>query len=413
MADGSRWAPILEGADADAARAAVTALGGALAAREGDGGHPSHLALFWAYVAGAIDEPWTAAAYDAAIDALGAHVERGLSHRGLYGGVAGAGFTLAHVSEAGAADPILDAIDATLADALTVDRWVADYDLVGGLTGLGVYFLERLAHAEAPVARAGLARVVDHLLANAESTPGGLAWFTPAARLPPHQRERSPDGHFDCGLAHGVPGPLALLGRIAQEHSDDDRVRAAATSALGWLAAQALPPTSSGRYPSVSDRSGRPRSRARTAWCYGDPGVAIAAWSTARRLGLPDEMWRALAREATTRPIADTEIRDAGFCHGAAGLGHLANRAYQASGEPALRDAARRWFRATLAHRRPHGTEGIAGFAAWDPTTEQLVPATDLVEGATGVALALLAAIQPVAPLWDRLFLCDLPPGPA
>jgi hypothetical protein len=56
--------------------------------------------------------------------------------------------------------------------------------------------------------------------------------------------------------------------------------------------------------------------------------------------------------------------------------------------------------------RRP---EGIAGFAIRSDGPESWLPSATLLDGAIGVALALLAAIQPVEPAWDRLLLCDVP----
>jgi hypothetical protein len=39
-------------------------------------------------------------------------------------------------------------------------------------------------------------------------------------------------------------------------------------------------------------------------------------------------------------------------------------------------------------------------------------PAADLLTGASGVALALHAAISPIEPAWDQLLLADLSPIP-
>jgi len=69
----------------------------------------------------------------------------------------------------------------------------------------------------------------------------------------------------------------------------------------------------------------------------------------------------------------------AGFCHGAIGLAHIFNRLYQANGEPVFREAARRWFGHVLDESQ--------------------------LEGAAGIGLALLAAMTPLEPRWDRLFL--------
>lgn len=77
---------------------------------------------------------------------------------------------------------------------------------------------------------------------------------------------------------------------------------------------------------------------------------------------------------------------DAGLCHGSAGLAHIFNRHWQATGERVFADAARRWFGRTLA-RIDHVSGG--GF----------------LSGRAGVALALLHAASAREPTWDRVLL--------
>lgn len=397
------WVPILDGELADEARRAVIDVARAIASGQGTARDPTDLTLFWAYVAGAIDEDWTSAAYDAATQQLCEWIAAEVPHFALHGGLAGAGWVLAHVSEDDAAEEILGAVDDALASVLAVERWSRHYDLIGGLTGLGVYFLERGERG-----RAGLARVVDHLATLAETTAEGTAWFTQPDAIPPLQRERWGNGYFNCGLAHGVPGPIALLGRIATLPDADPRARELCEGALAWLAAQAMPPDERGRYPSSRDRDQRGHHPTRTAWCYGEPGIAIAAIGAAKRIGVPVEPWLAIARAAATRDEALCGVNDAGFCHGSAGLAHVFDRIYQCTGEDVFREASRRWFRRALEMRRP---DGLGGFAAWivDGGSFVFAPAADLIEGAAGVALALLAGLQPSEPNWDRIVQCDLP----
>jgi hypothetical protein len=84
---------------------------------------------------------------------------------------------------------------------------------------------------------------------------------------------------------------------------------------------------------------------------------------------------------------------------------------FQATGELRLGQAAWIWFERTLAMQRPgkgiggfetRGSDG-AGSPAWsdDP---------GLLTGATGIALALLAATSPIEPAWDRMLLVSIPP---
>lgn len=152
----------------------------------------------------------------------------------------------------------------------------------------------------------------------------------------------------------------------------------------------------------------------RLAWCYGDPGVAAALLATARAVG--DEGWERqagrVALDAAARSEDKAGVQDAGLCHGSAGLGHLFNRLYQATGEEPLAAAARRWFESCLDFPQA-GHDGVAGYASWSPVggAGELGWTDDpgFLTGAAGVGLALLAATGEIEPAWDRVLAISLP----
>ena len=121
-----------------------------------------------------------------------------------------------------------------------------------------------------------------------------------------------------------------------------------------------------------------------------------------------------IALTAAARDESTSHVRDAGLCHGAAGVGHLFNRMFQATGEERLAEAARLWFERTFTFQAPG--EPIAGFRAWEVGIEGNPgwrPDAGFLEGAAGVGLALLGAVSGVEPAWDRVLLVSLPPLPA
>ena len=81
----------------------------------------------------------------------------------------------------------------------------------------------------------------------------------------------------------------------------------------------------------------------------------------------------------------------------------------------ALRDVVRKTgkvFAQVFALRQPG--KAIAGFPAWEvgPQGDPIwVESMDFLTGAPGVGLALLAAVSPVEPTWDRILLVSGPPG--
>lgn len=328
---------------------------------------------------------------------------------GLYSGFPGVAWVAEHLQtrlfepDPESGDPYLEIDEALLTFVGTLTT-ADEYDLIGGVTGLGVYARERLA---SPSGALLLERVVDHLATQAETGPDGTTWFTPPHRLPEWQREIHPQGLYNLGVAHGIPAVLALLAIACRAGVAADRARPLLDGAVRWLLARQLPAGTASCFGTVAVAGGEP-SPSRLAWCYGDPGIAATLLVAAQAAGEP--AWEAkaleIARHAARRAPEQSFVRDAGICHGAAGLAHLFNRFWQASGEAVFRDAAVAWIERTLAFQVPG--EGIAGFSAWHAQSGQQgrwVAEPGLLEGATGVGLVLLAAVSAVEPEWDRILL--------
>jgi lantibiotic modifying enzyme len=417
------WSPLLSGPLADQALQAVREIAGALATAPESGrsaslaGGQAGQALFYAYLALHTSD---SAAADRAADLLDQAAEALASTPlppSLYSGFPGVAWTMEHLRgrlfeeemEEGEEDPLQE-IDEALLAPLSRSPWPGEYDLIGGLVGLGVYALERLPH---PTAAAILEQIVNRLDELAERLDEGTAWFTPPERLPDWQREIHTRGVYNLGLAHGIPGVVAVLAGAAGAGVAAGRARPLLDSTVRWLLARRYGPEMSSCFGTHYAPWESP-APSRLAWCYGDPGVAAALLAAARAVGNPEWERQALdvALDATERDVSTALIRDAGLCHGTAGLGHLFNRMFQTTGEERLAEAARFWFEQALGMRAEG--EGIAGFRAWEVNPaggSSWRSDPGFLEGAAGIGLALLGALSTVEPAWDRMLLVSLPPG--
>jgi hypothetical protein len=329
---------------------------------------------------------------------------------GLYQGFSGIAWAAQHLSgllAAGDNDPN-EAVDAALVEYLNQSPWRGDYDLISGLVGLGVYAFDRLPR---PTAVACLERVIDRLAESAERGADGVTWHTPAEDLTPEQRAKYPCGYYNLGVAHGVPGVIPVLAAACAAGVAARKARPLVHGAVAWLLRQQLPAASESRFPNMCAPGIEPEA-CRLAWCYGDAGIAVALLSAARWLKEPawEQEALAIARAAAARPAETAGVRDAGLCHGAAGLGHLFNRLFHAAGEACFAEAARFWFRRCLEMRQPG--RGIAGFSHYGQRQDGVdcwLKEPGLLIGAAGIALALLAAITPIEPQWDRHLLAAIP----
>jgi lantibiotic biosynthesis protein len=367
------------------------------------------LAIFYTYLAetrsGYSDEKRALQFLHQAADA----VARQRMSPGFFGGFTGVAWVMEHLEgrllESDGEDPN-QAIDEALKVHLTLSPWRGDYDLITGLVGIGVYTLARLPRQTACDC---LESVIDRLDETAERTTPGITWFTAPELLSPYLRKLCPKGHYNVGLAHGVPGVITLLGQVCA--TADKRLRAARAKArplldgaVAWLLAQ-QPQDRTQSFPYWIGPA-VPLTPSRLAWCYGDLGIAAALLRAARCVKEPAWEREALmiARRAAERSANKSDVKDCGLCHGAAGVAHLFNRLFQATDEPWLGAAARFWFERTLEMRRPN--RGVAGFAAFRRRgKKRWIAAPGILEGAAGIGLALLAATTPIEPKWDRMLM--------
>lgn len=152
------------------------------------------------------------------------------------------------------------------------------------------------------------------------------------------------------------------------------------------------------RWTPASRRLARRADGSRPAPASPISASAVSQPSSARRV-----------RRAAAAAPDDTDVVDAGLCHGALCLAHLWNRLWQATGATDLREAARRWYEIGLGMRSPE--QGVGGFAAWDVRVglePEWIADPGFLTGAAGVGLALLAVTSDLAPEWDRVLLLDL-----
>ena len=427
---GSSWSPLLDGDLAAEALAAVEAVAGALPrapieppagiSPEGAIAWRSSLAagragqaLFYAYLS--LHRPADGTLADLGIELLDRATEGTAAapmSESLLSGFPGIAWTTEHLQGRifeSDADPNLE-IDETVLTLLSRSPWPGEYDLINGLVGLGIYALERLPR---PTAVQCLERIVGELDRSAEHGPEGAAWLTPPGRLAPFKLVAYPEGLYDLGASHGIAGVIALLAAACRAGVHAGVARRLLDQAVSWLLARELDGGRGLRFPHFFYPGIEP-GPSRLAWCYGDLGVAATLLFAARAVNEPSWERRALAvalAAAEPGPWVAT-VQDAGLCHGAGGVAHLFNRMSQATGEERLAAAARSWYAAALAFRQPG--LGVGGFRSWAADLSGAFGWRNdpgFLEGAAGVGLALLAAVSPVDPAWDRLLLAATPPG--
>lgn len=320
----------------------------------------------------------------------------------LFGGWAGLGWMTSHLD---ADDDFVGThVDQLL--AATLPEWPRrqGYDLISGLVGAGVHFVERLPDERA---KRGLGMVLDALETTAVQNDGGITWFTAPEFLPPWQRERAPNGYYNVGVAHGVPGVCWLLAKLCTARVEAARAESLLRRTFGWLRS-CQPEPDRAELPSWIAPGVKREPNRRMAWCYGPLGASAVVLEAAKAIGDREtENWaRTLALACAGVPPEEARIQDAGLCHGAAGNAQIFYRLARNNEDAKFREAADAWFRATLDYRKP--SEGIGGYRMWGDVGDDRqgwVDDATFLTGSAGIGLALLAATTDIEPNWDRLLL--------
>lgn len=281
---------------------------------------------------------------------------------------------------------------------------VSDFDAISGLAGTGTYLLAR---ADRPDVHVALEQTLVCLTALLTSTGDRPRWHTPPQWIGDVFAPLYPDGLLNCGLAHGVSGPLALLAIAARAGFEVDGQREAIDTAARWLIDIGGPwpwGWDWGSGVSLSATPSPPPVRPyRAAWCYGPAGVARALWLAGIARGNPTYQSVAVQtiRDCLARSKVDRGITSPTFCHGLAGFAQIALRFAKDTQDGELRWEADRLVVELLDWWEP---ESLLGFRNVEPGGGR-VNHPGMLDGAPGVGLVLLAAGSEVAPSWDRLFL--------
>lgn len=349
---------------------------------------------------------------------------------GLFSGISGLAFAALELSRRGTRyRSLLDSLDSyihdwtrTLTESIDARRGgipVHEYDVISGLSGTGAYLLAR--YQDAQKGESALRGVVS-LLVNLTKR-GVSGFYTPNGFLQETERRQNPFGTINCGLAHGVVGPLSLLSlsflKGVRVHGMTQSIR----SLANWLISHHSSDQWGINWPyywSLSRRIRLDSARenhfeeeklrlsenvkcARAGWCYGSPGVARGLWLAGE--ATEDVFLQQIALEAIiavySRPIKTQDIESPIFCHGVAGLLQITMRFFNDTGRKLFRDEGRLLARRLLLLYEPGSAYGFRDIE----NGGQRIDDPGLLSGATGIALVLLAASTRVAPGWDRAFL--------
>lgn len=324
-------------------------------------------------------------------------------------GVAGIAFVFQHLRNIGllnADDDLnLSELDAFIDHGLDHDFNSGNWDPLHGITGLGIYFLERNKETGE---KKYLEKVID-LLADM-STPVGehRVWMTPAYKS-------YHNDNFNFGMAHGMPGVISFLAQVYERGIRQTKIEKMIASCIPFLLQYEYSDNPVYCFPTSIDvnQKNDTATESRLAWCYGDLGMAIALIHCGK--ALQNDNWKSkgieIAQKTTRRTFENSLCADAPFCHGSSGLVHQYHRLYQLTRQKVFKDASEKWLDITMQHFYSPG-EFVGGYYSnsfnEDEKSYQPVSQFGLLDGAAGISLVYLSYFFNVKPDWDIIFLTNV-----
>lgn len=312
---------------------------------------------------------------------------------GLYTGLAGCIWTLEAIGQIGnirdphwKTAPEADLALAYATDLSTKGGPIKANDVVSGLAGIGLAFLEKSLASEGDLFEGVAAGIGDALLERAKTEPSGFRWAMEegnSRNLP--------------NFSHGTAGVAFFLARLYSATRQRPYLEAAVKGAT-YL--QSIAKTDDdGCLIYHSDPDGRERYY--LGWCHGPAGTSQLFWQLHKVTG--ESKWREWALKGA-KSLIDAkapELRGEGYwnneglCCGTAGIGRFFLDTYRRTGDSRYLEAADRCAQAILksALRDEKGARWLHAEHRVRP--EDTAAQTGWMQGAAGIAAFLLEMTSP------------------
>lgn len=291
---------------------------------------------------------------------------------------------------------------------------VQSYDVIYGLTGIGRYLLANFKNHQFELLLRSilqyLVNMTEYISRYGHLVPG---WFTPRESLfSIKDQEKYPNGCFNCGLAHGVPGPLSLLSLAYKKGIEVQHHLKAIDRIVEWLLKYKQEDNYGVYWPNIIPfevEIGREKpafNRTRDVWCYGTAGVARSLFLAGEALG--NKTLKKISMGAINSIFSllpqDRNIESPILCHGNAGLLQITYRMAKDNKDLLFQKHILNLL-ATLINQIDPKSPLL--FYDLNPKGEKVYK-RGFLEGSAGIVLAMLTVLQEHQEFrWDELLLIN------
>lgn len=270
----------------------------------------------------------------------------------------------------------------------------ANYDFLHGSLGIANYLLKNRKHD-------GILQQHIKKLEHTGITNGESIYWNSIIENSSNENETV----INLGLSHGVTSIAAHLNKYIPTIGETNETILLLKKIIHFIRnCEQSMETRVNFFPNwISNKPAEKNSGLR--WCYGDLGIAYTLYTSSKLLKdkeLEAYSLQILIKTSERKDANQEGVLDAGLCHGAMGIAHIYNRLYQTSTIINFKNAAKFWYDTSFQFATK--TDGIAGFQSFNKLSGWKTKPY-LLEGASGIGLALIAALSDFEPKWDECLL--------
>ena len=331
-------------------------------------------------------------------------IDRGYYKSNLASGVSGIFWLVEHLVEHGFINEdvreSIQEFDQYLAETMLEEIEKSNFDFLHGALGIAFYLLKR--RDINPDLNGSLEKFIHGLHRCAiEVDSDTVKWH--------NGQDETLENMPNISLSHGISSIAIMLSKFAKANIAPDITIPLLHRTVNYLLSQEIDPVKYVSYfPTHSLESHAPISTSRLAWCYGDLGVGLALYHAANAANV--DQWRRKAIEVFTyscsrKDLQINGIKDAGLCHGTAGLAHIFHRLYLDTGISSFKEATSYWHEQTLGFDiNCNNLSGYAPYLNVKVGNEESLFGGFLM-GISGIGLSLLHSVSDIPPAWDECLL--------
>lgn len=275
-------------------------------------------------------------------------------------------------------EEILEEIDEVLVDQIDIDFADENFDILHGVIGIGLYFLERDKKVLAY-------KIVDKLDEISNKTENYVFWKK-------YEKYRLFTTVIDMGNAHGNSSIIYFLSKIFSKNPEDVRLKELIQKSINFYLqnSQKLDENVLSYFPnhinaSDFDNNLHKPENSRLAWCYGDLGVLhtlLLSASLIKDMISYNNIMLKLEKVAQRRFETEPIPADFGFCHGSSGIAAIFNNIYHMTGNDIFLSTSEYWLANTVERKEDH-PETVVGYSFLNE--KSYVSDLSLLEGLSGI----------------------------